>query len=138
MNSKHENSDRRERMAMGWNEPPDLPGVPGQLARAAHAFRKATQIFPPAGIGAGVGIGLGCGFGWPLRAAYGPPRAMCGASIGVGIGIGYGQGFGKRFGSDNRPRGLRTWFSNVENALDSGASAAWKWIRSLGRSAKSN
>lgn len=118
---------------LGWNAPPDLPGIPGQLARAAHTFRKVTQIFPPVGLGAGAGIGLGCGLGWPLRAAFGPPRAVCGASIGVGIGIGYGQGFGKRFGSDNRPEGLRSWFSSIEKSLDSGFRTMWSRIRNFGR-----
>lgn len=134
ISSYRRDEDVHSKAVMGWHEPPDLPGIPGQLARAAHAFRKATQIFPPVGIGAGAGIGLGCGLGWPLRAAYGPPRAICGASIGVGIGIGYGQGFGKRFGSDNRPKGLRSWFSSIEKALDSSVRAVWSRVRSLGRS----
>lgn len=102
--------------------PPDLPGIPGALTKAANNFRKATQIFPPPGVGVGVGLGLGCGFGWPLRQAYGPPRALCGPSIGVGVGFGYGQGFGRRFGLDDRPQPLRNWLRQLESLLDSTAS----------------
>lgn len=103
------------------DDPPDIPGIPGHIARFAHSFRRATQIFPPFGIGVGAGIGLGCGFGWPLRKAYGPPRALCGTSIGVGVGLGYGQGFGRRFGRDTRPDAIKGRVSDLETWLDESA-----------------
>lgn len=118
-------------MRLASTDPPDLPGIPGQIAKAAHAFRKATQIFPPPGMGLGVGLGLGCGVGWPLRAAYGPPRATCGASVGVGVGFGFGQGFGKRFGADSRPRAFRSFITSVEKFLDVSVRSVWSRFRSL-------
>lgn len=99
--------------------PPEFTGIPGRMARFAHGFRRATQIFPPPGVGVGVGLGVGCGFGWPLRQAYGPPRALCGPSIGFGIGVGYGQGFGRRFGKDTRPDALTGRLAKLERWFDS-------------------
>lgn len=101
------------------SEPPNLPGIPGMMTRAAHTVRKATQIFPPLGFGIGAGIGVGCGVGWPLRRAYGPPAALCGPAIGIGIGFGYGQGFGRRFGKDQRSHSYKEWVNDVEVLLDS-------------------
>lgn len=98
--------------------PPDLPGIPGMLSNAAHRFRKATQILPPIGLGIGIGIGVGCGFGWPLRHAYGAPRALCGPAIAAGVGFGYGQGMGRRFGIDHRPKAFTDWIKQVEIILD--------------------
>lgn len=100
------------------SEPPDLPGFPGLITKAAHNFRKATQVFPPPGVGLGVGIGVGCGFGWSLRRAYGPPRALCGPAIAAGVGFGYGQGFGRRFGKDVRSKSFLDWVHRLEATLD--------------------
>lgn len=98
--------------------PPALPGLPGRFTNAVHKVKTATQIFPPVGLGIGAGIGLGCGFGWPLRRAYGPPRALCGPIVGIGFGVGYGQGFGRRFGRDTRPQPVQQWVRSVEGWLD--------------------
>lgn len=105
------------------DDPPDIPGIPGHIARFAHKFRRATQIFPPFGVGVGAGIGMGCGFGWPLRQAHGPPRALCGPSIGVGVGLGYGQGFGRRFGRDTRPEAIKGRMGELERFLDQSANS---------------
>lgn len=99
-------------------QPPDLPGLPGALVEGARKVRRATNIFPPPGVGVGAGIGLGCGFGWPLRRAYGPPRALCGPAIAVGIGVGYGQGYGRRFGRDERSDTFKSAIARLERALD--------------------
>lgn len=110
-------------------EPPDIPGFPGQMARFAHGFRRATQIFPPIGVGVGGGLGVGCGVGWPLRRAYGPPRAMCGPGVGVGIGIGYGQGIGRRFGKDRRSGAFTDRVRELEKNMDAWASGMVQAIR---------
>lgn len=99
-------------------EQSDLPGLPGAIVNGARRIRKATNVFPPLGIGIGGGIGLGCGFGWPLRSAYGPPRALCGPAIAVGIGIGYGQGIGRRFGRDERSETFKKAVARIETTLD--------------------
>lgn len=119
------------------NEPPDLPGIPGLITKAAHNFRKATSIFPPPGVGIGVGLGIGCGFGWPMRKAYGPPRALCGPGIAVGIGFGYGQGIGKRFGQDVRSADFRNWVKAIETRLDSVVERCLAMFKRL-RGAKNN
>lgn len=98
---------------------PDLPGLSGALVRTVSKVKEITNIFPPAGVGVGMGIGMGCGLGWPLRRAYGPPRALCGPIIGAGFGIGYGQGFvGRRFGRDQRSEKFKSRIANVETTLD--------------------
>lgn len=96
----------------------ELPGLPGVMVNAARKLRRATNIFPPLGVGLGAGIGIGCGFGWPARRAYGPPRALCGPGIAVGIGVGYGQGFGRRFGRDDRSSSFKNSVKSFEQALD--------------------
>lgn len=110
-------------------EPPELPGVPGRLAKFAHKIRQATQIFPPPGVGIGVGIGLGCGVGWSLRRAYGPPQALCKPAIGVGLGIGYGQGFGRRFGRDRRNKSFVENLQALERWLDAAVNRLWTQLR---------
>jgi len=97
---------------------PDLTGIPAVLVKGVDKIKAATQIFPPPGVGIGVGLGMGCGIGWPLRKAYGPPRALCGPIIGAGIGFGYGQGFGRRFGKDVRSEEFRSKVSQFEEGLD--------------------
>jgi hypothetical protein len=83
----------------------DLDGIPATIYGAAKKARSIVDILPPAGGGVLVaGVGIGCGIGWPIQAAYGPPRAFCGPGIGVAvIGAGFGQGVaGRRFGKDKR------------------------------------
>lgn len=99
-------------------EPPELPGLPGAMVRGARKLRRATNIFPPLGVGLGAGLGVGCGFGWPARKAYGPPRGICGPGIAVGIGFGYGQGFGRRFGRDDRSLTFKQSIKAFERKLD--------------------
>lgn len=100
-------------------ERPDLPGLSGALIRAVDKFKAITNVFPPMAVGIGAGIGMGCGFGWPLRRAYGPPRALCGPMIGCGFGIGYGQGIvGRRFGRDQRTDSFKQSLRNLEITLD--------------------
>lgn len=109
----------RSRYAFQMSNPPELPGLSGVVVRAVRKFRQITNIFPPPGVGIGVGIGLGCGFGWPLRRAYGPPRALCSPMIGFGFGVGYGQGFfGRRFGRDLRSEDFKLSLVKMESALD--------------------
>lgn len=103
---------------MSAKDATSFPGMPGRLARAAHWLRTRTQVLPPVAVGVGVGMGLGCGIGWPIRRAYGPPRAVCGPAVGVGVGIGYGQGFGRRFGSDTRHESFLTVLGRVERGID--------------------
>lgn len=129
--SQIQTEDKESKKKKRRDAPPDLPGLPGVIAKAAHQFRKATQIFPPFGMGIGAGLGGGCGIGWPLRAAYGPPRAMCGAMVGVGMGLGYGQGFGRRFGRDLRPDQLTKSFGRMERSLDAVALTVMSTLRTI-------
>lgn len=95
----------------------ELTGIPRAVVDAVASLRALIDIFPPPGIGLfAAGIGLGCGLGWPIRQAYGPPRAFCGPGIGVGVvAAGYGQGIvGIRFGQDRRAKKTREKIASVE------------------------
>ena len=129
--SQIQTEDKESKKKKRRDAPPDLPGLPGVIAKAAHQFRRATQIFPPFGMGIGAGLGGGCGIGWPLRAAHGPPRAMCGAMVGVGMGLGYGQGFGRRFGRDLRPDELTKSLRRMERSLDAIALTVMSTLRTI-------
>lgn len=98
----------------------DLEGAPRAVVEAVAKFRKVADIFPPLGAGVlGGGMGVGCGLGWPIKAAYGPPRAFCGVGIGVAVfGAGYGQGMaGKRFGRDRRADEAKANIAKMESVI---------------------
>lgn len=98
----------------------DLEGAPRALVEGVAKFRKVADIFPPLGAGVlGGGMGVGCGLGWPIKAAYGPPRAFCGVGIGVAVfGAGYGQGMaGKRFGRDRRADEAKANIVKMESVI---------------------
>lgn len=123
MQSVQQRGRKREKERKAeMRDQPMFSGIPGRIARFVYRLRRATDVFPPAGMGVGVGIGFGCGLGWPLRRAYGPPRATCGAMVGAGVGAGYAQGFGIRFGRDARPAPLRERMRALERWLDASVS----------------
>jgi hypothetical protein len=95
--------------------------VPKAVYSTVARARELLDVLPPVGGGLLVaGVGMGCGFGWPMRSAYGPPRAFCGPGIGVAvIGAGYGQGvFGRRFGRDKRSDKTMQNVARLEKQID--------------------
>lgn len=110
----------------------ELRGIPRALYSATNRARSVLEVFPPIGAGAAAaGIGIGCGFGWPLRAAYGPPRAFCGPGIGVAVvGAGYGQGFfGRRFGNDTRSSEAIRNLKAIEKRIEQSTTNVVRLIR---------
>lgn len=117
----------------------ELTGLPRALTEAVASARAILDIFPAPGVGVfAAGIGLGCGLGWPLRQAYGPPRAFCGPGVGVGVvAAGYGQGIvGIRFGRDRRAPRTREHIASVEGWIiarcDAAGAQVSRFVRRVG------
>lgn len=106
-----------------------LSGGAATFVRFIRRAKSVVEVFPPIGIGLGAGMGIGCGMGWPIRTAWGPPRALCGAGVGIGIGFGYGQGFGLRFGRDARSSATRERIAHLERSIDSAFLAVIVFLR---------